>query len=164
MTQTFSPQAACTIASEASGFQIDPKVIRTWRNRGLLVSFQQDGDGWTRYSLRDLFTLSVMALAIKAGYSARTAANVARVARDYAPGTDGSDTTGMLLVFPGITAGGEDDEAVFQHRFRLHVTDVEKKLFSPDALAKFGATFWIIIPISEARTRVLAAVAAQSAT
>ena len=159
MSAVFTPQQACKLVTEVTGYNLEPQMLRTWRNRGLRLSFEREGEGWTRYSVTDVFVMAVMAHGIRAGYTPRTAANIARIALDYAPGTSGSDASGMYLVLPGITSNDEEGEAVFKRRFREH----ESQLREPGRLGqyfdKFGDCFIALIPLSRFREAVLAAVA-----
>jgi hypothetical protein len=163
MSPVFSPQQACKVVTEATGYHLEPQMLRTWRNRGLRLSFEQEGEGWTRYSVIDVFAMAVMAHGIRAGYTPRTAANIARIARDYAPGTSGSDASGMYLVLPGITSDDEEGEAGFMHRFKMHERDLHKLHSDDDYRAKVGDCLHILVPLSRIREAVLAAVAGTDA-
>lgn len=161
MSDTFSPAQVGTIVTEATGYHLDPKMLRQWRNRGLLRNYTREDDaGWTRYTARDVFEAAFMAEMIRAGYPARTAANAATLGRQYGPGDVRWDLAGQVMVLPGVTSGEDDDDASFMHRVVCDVRDLPKALAT--IRERVSARICIVIDLSDMRRRFDAAVEAIS--
>lgn len=158
MSDTFSPAQVGQIVTKTTGYHLDPKTLRQWRNRGLFRNYTREDDaGWTRYTIRDVFEVAFMAEMIRAGYTARTAGSAATTGRQYGPGDIRWDMDGQFLVLPGITSDDEDGEAHFMHRVVCHASELTKTLASLRDRA--GARVHIVIDLSALRQRFDEAVA-----
>lgn len=147
MDQDLTPSQACDIVLATTGYHLDPGTLRQWRNRGLFHGYsREDGSGWTRYSDTDVFEICFMAAAVKAGYPARTAANIGRFGRNYTPEL-GLEVPNRFMVLPGIFGGDVDDDAFALHRFVTSGADTLAKVTTPPNLP--GVRFWVIICLSE---------------
>lgn len=151
----FTPAEVCDIVTAATGFRLDVRMLRNWRNRQLLRSYSQETEGasWARYSVADVFQICVMADAIRGGFSTRTAANVAQLARHHAPSRKVTQDSGDLLILPGITTDDDDGEAVFRQAIPAHIDRTPRHEIA-DGVARMGAFNWHTIAIGRIRDRL----------
>ena len=171
MTTTYTPAQVCSVVADATGFPLDPKMLRQWRSRGILRRREEEEGGWTRYSYKELFELCGLADAMATiGLPIGLAANVASVVRDYVPGAGGrieagdkDERGGYMLVFGSTIPKREMDEEgstvrLLNLRALMHVTEAAK-LFSPETATRFGGNSLVIVMVTELRKRFTAALA-----
>lgn len=168
MTETYTPAEACEIVTAATDFHLDARTLRQWRNRGLFTggpgmwshSFAQREaeSGWTHYSRSDVFALGVMAEVIRAGYTARTAANIARGARDYAPADGGHpESRDEVMLIPGVFSGVDDDGAFSLPRVVCSHAEISEALIT--IRKRLNTRVVIYIDLEDMRARFSKAVA-----
>lgn len=167
MTRMFTPAEACAVVAEATGFPLDPDMLRRWRHRGILRKRAEEEGGWTRYSFLEVFELCALAdIVAQTSMSIGDASSLAGSVANYAPGCGGfvdvadDDPDGgyalLLTVKPVI---GENGPAGFKTvlPIRVHVTEAHK-LFSPSVAERMGGNSAVFVAVTQLRKRFKAAV------